>query len=154
MKRCRARGQPYECILYVQACLRSQGVPELARTSRSTTLIDMRPNVKPDINPANKTSSVTTTTRVKNPVSQHSYLYSAAINFFFSFLYISNMMNSLKLKQYMLFILKTTKVVVNELILTHIRQRMAEWNRIRLFFNWNVWNFAFPPFSIYLFPKE
>lgn len=136
MKRCRARGQPYECILYVQACLRSLGVPELARTSRSTRLIDMRPNVKPDINPANKTSSVTTTTRMKNPVSQHSYLYSAAINFFFfSFLYISNMMNSLKLKQYMLFILKTKKVVVNELILTHIRQRMAEWNRIRLFFS-------------------
>lgn len=74
--------------------------------------------------------------------------------FFFSFLYISNMMNSLKLKQYMLFILKTKKVVVNELILTHIRQRMAEWNRIRLFFSWNVWNFAFPPFSIYLFRKE
>lgn len=73
---------------------------------------------------------------------------------FFFFLYISNMMNSLKLKQYMLFILKTTKVVVNELILTHIRQRMAEWNQIRLFFNWNVWNFAFPPFSIYLFRKE
>lgn len=135
MKRCHARGQPYESILYLQACLRSLGVPELARTSRSTRLIDMRPNVKPDINPANKTSSVTTTTRVKNPVSQHSYLYSAAINFFFSFLYISNMMNSLKLKQYMLFILKTTKVVVNELILTHIRQRMAEWNRIRLFFS-------------------
>ena len=135
MKRCHARGQPYECILYVQACLRSLGVPELARTSRSTRFIDMRPNVKPDINPANKTSSVTTTTRMKNPVSQHSYLYSATINFFFSFLYISNMMNSLKLKQYMLFILKTTKVVVNELILTHIRQRMAEWNRIRLFFN-------------------
>lgn len=41
------------------ACLLSVGVPDLARTSRSTRLIDMSPIVSPDINPANNTRPAT-----------------------------------------------------------------------------------------------
>lgn len=43
------------------ACLRSLGVPDLARTSRSTRLIDMSPKVRPDMSPANRTRNTITT---------------------------------------------------------------------------------------------
>lgn len=62
--------------------MRSLGVPDLARTSRSTRLMDMSPSVSPDINPANRTSRTIITMRTKNSVSQHRY--SAAIQFFSS----------------------------------------------------------------------
>lgn len=55
------------------ACLRSWGVPDLARTSRSTRLRDMRPKVRPDINPANSTSSTITNMCKKNSDPQHEY---------------------------------------------------------------------------------
>ncbi|MFS7979428.1 hypothetical protein Hanom_Chr10g00927191 [Helianthus anomalus] len=44
---------------HIPAYLRSLGVPDLARTSRSTRLKDISPRVRPDINPANKTSNTT-----------------------------------------------------------------------------------------------
>jgi hypothetical protein len=52
-------------------------VPDLARTSRSTRLKDMRPKVSPDINPANTTSNTIITILMKNSVPQH--VYSTAI---------------------------------------------------------------------------
>lgn len=64
----------------VLACFWSVGVPDLARTSRSTRLMDMSPRVKPDINPANNTKPVTITIQIKKLGSQH--LYSTAIPFF------------------------------------------------------------------------
>lgn len=61
----------------VPACFRSWGVPDLARTSRSTRLRDMRPKVSPDINPAKTTRRTIIIILMKNSVSQH--LYSTAI---------------------------------------------------------------------------
>lgn len=57
----------------VPACLRSWGFPDLAKTSRSTRLMDMRPKVRPDISPANKTKNTITTMWMKKPLLQHSY---------------------------------------------------------------------------------
>lgn len=73
----------------IPAYLRSFGVPDFARTSRSTRLIDISPNVSPDIIPANKTKSTIITICKKNCASQHSY--STAIyqlQKIFSFFYI------------------------------------------------------------------
>lgn len=47
------------CGDHIQAWRRSLGVPDFARTSRSMTLIDMRPNVRPDMRPAHKTRNTT-----------------------------------------------------------------------------------------------
>lgn len=59
------------------AYIRSFGVPDLARTSRSTRLMDISPRVSPDINPANKTRNTMIPICMKKLESQH--LYSTAI---------------------------------------------------------------------------
>lgn len=78
----------------IPACFRSLGVPDFARTSRSTRLSDMSPKVSPDITPAKQTRPAMIKMRMKNSVSQH--VYSTAIQFpqispafffFFSFLF-------------------------------------------------------------------
>ena len=55
------------------ACMRSLGVPDLARTSRSTRLMDMRPRVRPDIKPAKRTKRTMIRIWMKKLGVQHSY---------------------------------------------------------------------------------
>lgn len=55
----------------VPACMRSCGRPDLMSTSRSTRPKDMRPRVRPAINPAKHTNPIIISTYNKNFVPQH-----------------------------------------------------------------------------------